>query len=176
MNLFLRVLIIWAASFFRKPAGLLDTQAMPMAVLPNDLDLFAHLNNGRALQIMDLGRFDLILRSPLRRIVKERNWKPVVASSIMKYRRPLFLFERYTLTTRIACWDADWVYLEQRLECGGGLAAVEGFIKGIFVGEQGRVPTHQIFDAIAPGLCSPQMPEAVLKWNEAEALAKKAKA
>ena len=42
--------------------GPLDESVIHARVLPTDLDLNLHLNNGRALTLMDLGRVDLMLR------------------------------------------------------------------------------------------------------------------
>ena len=47
--------------------GLLDESAVGFRVLPGDLDVNVHLNNGRYLALMDLGRFDLLIRGGLLR-------------------------------------------------------------------------------------------------------------
>ncbi|HTL46555.1 MAG TPA: thioesterase family protein [Verrucomicrobiae bacterium] len=172
MNLMFRTFWIWLAACLGKKRGMLETSVLPMTVLPNDLDIFLHLNNGRALQVMDLGRFDLILRSPLQKAMNEGKWTPVVGSTLVRYRRPMHLFDPYLLKTRIVCWDEKWIYLEQRLERKGD-AAVVGFIKGTFVGKDGAVTPAEIFAAAAPGLSSPPVPDFILRWNETEFLAKK---
>ncbi len=40
-----------------------QTSVLTLRVLPNDLDPSLHMNNGRYLAIMDLGRIDLLIRS-----------------------------------------------------------------------------------------------------------------
>ena len=56
MNLYFRLLML-LIKLIRKPRlGLLDTSVLILRVLPNDLDMNMHMNNGRYLSIMDLGR------------------------------------------------------------------------------------------------------------------------
>ena len=51
-----------------------------MRVWPNDLDTNAHMNNGRYLTLMDLGRFDLMTQCGLvgtvlkKKVVSGRRW------------------------------------------------------------------------------------------------------
>lgn len=41
----------------------LDTSVLKMRTWPGDLDINFHMNNGRYLTLMDLGRFNLTIRS-----------------------------------------------------------------------------------------------------------------
>ena len=47
---------------------------LPLRVLPNDLDTNLHLNNGRYLTLMDLGRVDLMLRMGVMGELRRRRW------------------------------------------------------------------------------------------------------
>ena len=51
----------------RPPLEPLGTSVLGFLVWPNDLDVNVHMNNGRFLSIMDLGRFDLSFRTDLGR-------------------------------------------------------------------------------------------------------------
>ena len=138
-----------------------------MRVLPTDLDANMHMNNGRYLSIMDLGRFDLTIRNGLLGATLRRGMRPVVGSVMIRYRRSLDPFQRYTLRTRALCWDEKWVYLEQRFERAGELAAV-GVVKALFVGKSGPVPTRDVFATIGFAGDSPPMPDAVELWRRSE--------
>ena len=63
MNLYLRLFILLIRALFKPRMATLDTSVLHFHVLPNDLDLHRHMNNGRYLSIMDLGRADLMLRT-----------------------------------------------------------------------------------------------------------------
>ena len=66
MNLWLRVLWVWLRAKFGAKLGMPSgTSCVELIVLPNDLDTNLHMNNGRYLTLMDLGRLDLFVRSGL---------------------------------------------------------------------------------------------------------------
>ncbi|TDR87232.1 thioesterase family protein [Enterovirga rhinocerotis] len=116
MNLWLRLLAtIWAAwrGAPLVPPG--DVSRMNFRVWPHDLDVSLHMNNGRYLGIMDLGRLDLILRSGLWRSVLRHRWTPVLDGAIIRYRRELRAFKPFRLETRILAWTGATLLIEQRM-------------------------------------------------------------
>lgn len=167
MNLLIRCFLVWMTSFFRKPLKLTEPSILDLVVFPGDLDIYAHMNNGRYLTVMDLGRFDFILRSGLGSMARRMKWNPLVASAVVRYRRPLFLFQRYRLVTRVVSWDERWIYIEQRFEHDGHLVCV-GLIKGLFFGARGRIPTHEVIHQVSPGLLPAQPPHWVSRWKDLE--------
>ncbi|MDC4227572.1 MAG: thioesterase family protein [Candidatus Manganitrophus sp.] len=89
MNLFIRLVAILIGSFFRPSLKPLDTSVLTLRVWPTDLDINAHMNNGRFLTVMDLGRLDLIARTPLgKTVVLRSRWQPIVASAFIRYFPP----------------------------------------------------------------------------------------
>ena len=63
MNLLLRLALVLFQGRRGPRLGLLDTGSLHMRVWPTDLDVLMHMNNGRYLSLMDLGRVDLLVRS-----------------------------------------------------------------------------------------------------------------
>ena len=145
----------------------LEDSVVAFRVWPNDLDVNLHMNNGRYLTLMDLGRLDLIVRIGVLGTLRRRRWNPVIGSLEIRYRRSLLPFQEYGIRTRLLCWDDRWFFLEQRFERRGDLVAV-ALVKGLFLGPEGRVPTQQVVDAPAHRIASPPPPEAVTAWQEAE--------
>ena len=164
MNLYLRTFIVWLASYFRRRLGLLDTSVLKLAILPNDLDIYGHLNNGRYLTLMDLGRMDIILRSELMKLTRKKRWMPIVGAVAMEYYKSFQLFQTFELKTRMLCWDEKWFYLEQRFERGGRLHAL-GLVKGLFVGPKGRVPIEELIRNLQTVPIPPAVPEVIQKWQ-----------
>ena len=123
MNLLLRLIRVLLTAVCRPPLGILDESVVTFRVWPTDLDLNGHMNNGRYLTLMDLGRIDLMARSGLARVALRRGWRPVVGSATIRFHRALKLFHRYELKTRVVGWDAKWFYIEQRFEREGAVAA-----------------------------------------------------
>lgn len=88
-------------------------------VLPTDLDIFKHMNNGVYLSIFDIGRFDMFARNGVWKIFTERAWYPVVGSETITFRKSLRLGTRFIVESRILGFDNKAVYVEQRAVVGG---------------------------------------------------------
>ena len=160
MNLLLRFALVLLGAMRRGRLNLLGTSSVAMRVWPTDLDVQMHMNNGRYLSLMDLGRIDLLVRSGFWREARRRGWFPLVAAGAIEYRRPLRLFERYRLTTRILGWDERWFYLEHSFRRGDKVAAT-AMIKAMIRSAAGAVPTSDALAAIGVSQPSPALPEHV---------------
>jgi acyl-CoA thioesterase FadM len=56
-------------------------------VWPTDLDIFNHMNNGKFLSLMDVSRFDVMLRSGSWKKFRKLNWYPVVVAETITFRK-----------------------------------------------------------------------------------------
>jgi acyl-CoA thioesterase FadM len=168
MNLYLRLLgVIVYGLFNRKKGGLLDETALTFRVWPNDLDPFWHMNNGRYLTIMDLGRLDYLIKAGLVSIMHKLGWGYALGSSEVQYIKPLLPFQKYELKTKVVCWDDKWFYKEQRFVSNGKTMAV-GLVKVLLRGKKGNVPTKEVLEAIGAKLESPEPPVQAKLWREME--------
>jgi acyl-CoA thioesterase FadM len=168
LNLFFRLcktLLLYLLRPVRR--GILDESSVSFRVWPNDLDTNMHMNNGRYLTLMDLGRLDLLLHNGAVPFVLRNKWYPVLAGSQIRFRRPLNLFQKFTIKTRIVAWDAKWVFLEQRILRRGELV-LQAWLKGVFVGPKGSVPITELLVLIGVREPPPPMPEALRAWLDAE--------
>lgn len=121
MNLWLRLLWLIVTARWRGPLNLpQDASIIDFRVWPHDLDLSFHMNNGRYLTIMDLGRLDIMLRSGLWRAVLNNKWTPIATAVTIRFRRELRPLQAYRLETRLASWDATLVVMEQTFVIAGG--------------------------------------------------------
>jgi acyl-CoA thioesterase FadM len=127
------------------------------------------MNNGRYLSVMDFGRIDWAARSGVLRTWLARRWRPLVGAATIRYRRPLHPLQRYTLHTRLLCWDDKWMYFEQRFERDGDVYAI-AFIKGLVRGRRENVRPAEMLAALGVFSPSPLMPAAITAWNESERL------
>lgn len=167
MNLILRLLYVVLSAFRGRRIQPLDESVVTFRVFPNDLDTNLHMNNGRYLTLMDLGRLDLLLRLGLIGEVRRRRWNPVVASLAIRYRRSLQPWQKYELRTRLVGWDERWFFMEQSFTRGGQLMA-HAIVKALFLGPEGRVPPQELVDASGYHVESPEIPDAIRRWEEAE--------
>lgn len=148
-----------------KPMEILGEDVLRLHVWPNDIDMNMHMNNARYLSVMDYARMHLLARTGLLRHIIRSRWQPLVGAAWVTYRRSLPLFSRFTLTSRLMCWDERWFYIEQNFANARGLCAL-GWVKGALRNEQGTLDPQVVINSVAPGALSPEMPEAVATWNE----------
>lgn len=145
MNLYLRLIYTIFISWRQGRANLAEAQDLSFRAWPHDLDINLHVNNGRYLTLMDLGRVQLMLRLGMGRKILAEGWMPVIGSVHMRYRRSLPPFKGFRLETRIVAWDEKWFYIEQKFLAGQELMAV-GIVKGLFRSKTGTVPVATLLD------------------------------
>jgi YbgC/YbaW family acyl-CoA thioester hydrolase len=84
-------------------------------VLPTDLDVMGHMNNGMYFSIMDLGRTDLLRRIGAWKKMVSTGILPVIANETITFRKSLRSWMRFTIETRIIGFDEKAMYFEQRV-------------------------------------------------------------
>ncbi|MGA7750650.1 MAG: thioesterase family protein [Gallionella sp.] len=147
MNLIFRMLYVLILSLFRErlDAGNFVSR-LSLRVLPNDLDINFHMNNGRYLTISDLNRVDLFARSGLLKAMFKRNWIPVIAEHTMAYKKPWGIFEHFDVKLEVTHWDEKYFYMKHTFSKDERIVA-EGTSKGcVYAREVGVISPA---DAIA---------------------------
>ena len=137
-----------------------------MRVLPNDIDLLGHINNGIYLSLMDLGRMDLMIRSGHWAQLSKLGWYPVASNVTISYRRSLRTWEKYTLETKMIGFDEKGMYCEQRFVRNNELY-VTGIIRARFLRKSGG--TVSVAELAALGEVDPatmQVPEWMARWAQ----------
>jgi acyl-CoA thioesterase FadM len=167
MNLLFRVIsVLWGALWGPKRSPL-ERSVLTFRVLPNDLDPNWHMNNGRYLTIMDLGRLDMTIHSGLMRAVIRNRWMPVLGGATIRYQRPLQPFQCYTLTTRIIGWDEKWIYMEQQFDSNEKRAAT-ALVKALVRGRDRSIPTAEVMREVGVDQPSPPFPDHLRAWIAAD--------
>ncbi|MFZ5503770.1 MAG: acyl-CoA thioesterase [Pseudomonadota bacterium] len=149
MNLVFRMLYVFVLSLFRERLGVgTSVSRLTLRVLPNDLDINMHMNNGRYLTICDLNRVDLFIRTGLMKSMFKRGWIPVIAEHTMTYKKPLSLFERYEVSLEVTHWDDKYFYMKHRFNRGARIIA-EGGSKGcVYARGRGVVSPAEAINAV----------------------------
>lgn len=171
MNLYLRLLKLLLKLPFVRRRSLLEPGRLAFRVWPNDCDLNLHLNNGRYLTFMDLGRVHLIAQIGFLGELLRRRWAPVLAAAEINFIRPINPLARFELVSRLLTWDEKYFYIEQRFIAGGRLCAV-GMVKGLFLHGRERVSSQAVLNLLGLDLAAPDLPEVVRHWNDLAALKK----
>jgi len=175
MHMFFRTLLhVMFLSRRRSSLDHYDVARTNFITLPTDLDINRHMNNGVYFSIMDVARFDMLVRNGVWRIMREKGWYPVVASETITFRKSLELWDRFTIESRILGFDDKAVYVEQRFVRPGADGAPEiyatGFIRGRFLRKTGGVvPVSDLVEAFgAAG--GEALPEWIERWGADVAL------
>ncbi len=172
MNLYLRLLIVLIKTLFVRRRGLLESSRLRFRVWPHDCDLNFHLNNGRYLTFMDLGRIHLLGQIGLLAPLLRARWMPVLGAAEINFIRPLRPLRRFDLSTRLVTWDEKYFYIEQRFEADGRLCAI-ALVKGLFMSGRYRVDSEAVLKMLNLDMAAPEMPEVVRHWNDLSTLKKK---
>ena len=166
MNLYFRLLMaLWRA--WRQPRiqpG--DTIERTFRVLPNDLDLNGHMNNGRYLTMLDLMLIEYFVRFGFFGLMLQQGWRPMAGGSFITYRRGLKPFQRYTLRFRTEGSNEHWNFMRFEFHDGERLCAA-GYVKGAVVGKLGLVPNAQSC-ALLGWEQDTRMPAPVAHWLAGE--------
>ena len=101
-------------------------------VLLVDIDLLGHMNNGRYLSFMDLGRIDLTKRTGIADRLSKAGIHAVVGQQSIAYRRSIGFLQRFTLESRLVGADERSCFIEQRFVSDGQVMA-RALVRGRFV-------------------------------------------
>lgn len=123
MDLFLRLLRLKLFGRFRPRAGLTGPTWTPFRVLPTDLNVYGTMHSGVYLSLLDVARRDLLERTGLARPLRKRGWRPVVTSQSIGFNRPLKLFQRFEVATRILGFADASFYVHQQFVRDGDVVA-----------------------------------------------------
>lgn len=169
MHLFFRTLWVLFASRRRPPLRIWDEASLPLRVWLTDIDIAMHVNNGMYLSLMDLGRFDLMIRSGVWKMMRRKGWSPVVNAETITFRKSLQLGQRYTIETRIMGFDERAIYFEQRMVSDGEIYA-RAYIATRLLSAQGPVANAEIFGEFGNPPEDMALPEWVHDWRANTAL------
>jgi len=177
MNLYLRLLILFIRSRFKPRLGLMDKSVLKFYVLPSDLDINMHMNNGRFNSIMDLGRVDIMLRTGFLKIMHQRKWLGVVGSIHTRFRRPLKLFQAYELQSQVIYWDDKWTWIEHKMYSPGklkgklkGKLICSALVQTIILKKGEHVSTEEIHQLLAFDKPSPKITDEISHLEKFEPL------
>jgi acyl-CoA thioesterase FadM len=136
---------------------------------PWDIDMWMELNNGRTLTLYDLGRIPLAQVTGLMDMIRNERWGLTMAGVVVRYRRRIRTFERFETRSRLLCWDARFLYIEQSMWKQNGECANHAVYRSAVTDRNGIVPTDRVISAMGlEATQSPDMPVWVKKWLDAE--------
>ncbi|WP_318255429.1 acyl-CoA thioesterase [Agrococcus baldri] len=153
----------------RPALGIDEVARTPFIVLPSDIDLLGHMNNGRYLSYMDLARVDMTNRTGMSAVLDKAGIYAVVGQSTMVYRRSLDLWQRFEIETAVQGADERAIYLQQRFVVDGEVHA-RGVVQGRFiekgVGTATIARVTEVLEAAGISVVMPELDQRVHDWAE----------
>lgn len=164
MNLLLRLIYVLIIGKFKPKLNINDKSVLKLRVYPNDIDTNLHLNNGRYLTLMDLGRVDLMLRTPLMKIVKKQHWYPVVGGLNIKFLRSIQPFQKFEIHTQVVFWDEKWIFLQQDFYVKNKLCST-AIVKALFIGQGNKINSQTLLATLGENApIKPTLTEEKQQW------------
>lgn len=131
---------------FKRKVKLTETISLPFRVWITDIDVSV-MNHAAIMTVMELGRIDFMVRTNFFELANKKKWFfPSQAISVQFY-RPLKIFQKAELLTRISFIDEKWIYTEQKIiRNGKDIAAC--LVKSTIKSGRETVPTSEIVSAL----------------------------
>ena len=120
----------------------METFVIPFRVWITDIDV-SIMNHAAILTIMETGRLDLMVRSKFFKIASKNNWYFPSQALSVQYYRPLKIFQKAQLHTRISFIDEKWIYVEQKIVRKEKIVAT-CLVKSTIKKERKTVPASEI--------------------------------
>lgn len=169
MTLLLRLALLLLSLPFRPRCDPLGPTRKRFIVLPSDLDVLLHVNNGVYLTMLDVARVDLLLRSGVGARLWRRGLYPVVAAETIRFRRSLQLFQVFEVESVMLGWDEKAFVIEHRFLRRSELVA-EAIVRIRFLRRAGgSVGSREILESVGLGEPSPELPAWIDAWNRENA-------
>ncbi|XP_054841095.1 protein THEM6 isoform X3 [Eublepharis macularius] len=159
---------LYALLWLKPPKDIFEPLVFKSLVLTTDLDCLLHMNNARYLREANIARCVLFTGYRLSAKLKALGGTTILCASCSRHRRPLRLFERFEIHTRILGWDDHAFYLEQQF-----VTQHNDFVVAVVLCQQhvtGTTPAALVASVTQKKVESPELPEEVkhwLKYNEA---------
>jgi acyl-CoA thioesterase FadM len=110
----IRLLAALMAARYRKKLEVNETSELFFRVWITDVDA-SIMNHAAMMTVMEAGRIDLMVRTGFFRMARRNKWYFPSSGISVQFFRPLKVFQRASLVTRLVYADEKWIYIEQRV-------------------------------------------------------------
>ena len=163
---FLRVLYTVQSAKFRPKLAWNEIAVLPVSVHLTDLDIYGEMNNARYLNIMEMGRWDLGVRTGLLDVMRRHNWYFTVGGFSMRYRKRLTLIQKFELHTQVAGTDDRWIFMHQDI-FRDGVQHTGALFRTAILSKEGIVSPEKVFEEMGLDWV-PNLPAWVSDWDKSD--------
>ena len=142
----IRLLSTLILSKFKKKLKVTETVTSSFHVWITDIDV-SIMNHASIMTVFETGRLELMVRSNFFNVASKNKWYFPTQAISVQYYRPLKLFQKAQLYTRISFVDEKWIYVEQKIERNGKIVAA-CLVKNTVKKGREIVPNSKIIEAL----------------------------
>jgi acyl-CoA thioesterase FadM len=164
---YLRSARVLLAAHFGRRLTFDSESVLGLRISLGDIDVFWEMNNGRQLTLMDMGRFDLAVRSGFVKVLHREGWGLTVGGASVRFRHRVPPFSRVLLRTRLVGHDGRWYYFHQKIERAGRVCSA-ALVRTATTAGGRLVPVERVLAAMGEPGWSPELPPWVRAWIDAE--------
>lgn len=169
MNLLWRFLLVFFISRFHTKLSLFDEGKIAFHVLPTDIDLLMHMNNGRYFSFMDLARLNFMRRNNAFSQFSKHQIYPVITAEMIRFKKSIHLLQRFVISSRMLGWDDKCFYVAHDFRVNNKICAVS-VVQARFLHKRGPIDTKQVLHLLGEPHPSPPLPHWVKTWQAADQL------
>lgn len=163
----LRLGIAMVRARFRRRLAVSESSVVDFRVWLTDVDA-SIMNHAALMTVMETGRLDLMVRSGFLAMAVRQRWYFATKAISVQFLRPLKIFQRARLITRVSHADEDWIYIEHQVvreEKVVAMAIVQSAIKH---GRE-RVAYDEIAASLGIGSLPRERSELVMLFEQEQA-------
>ena len=110
----IRLLFALIKAKFKSKVKATDTVRLSFNVWITDIDV-SIMNHAAIMTIFEIGRLDFMVRTNFFKVASKNKWYFPTQAISVQYYRPLKMFQKAQLFTRISFVDEKWIYVEQKI-------------------------------------------------------------
>ncbi|MFD1163298.1 MULTISPECIES: acyl-CoA thioesterase [Hwangdonia] len=110
----IRLLAALIRAKFKEKVQATDTVRLSVNVWITDIDV-SIMNHAAIMTLFEIGRLDFMVRTNFFKVANKNKWYFPTQAISVQYYRPLKMFQKAQLFTRISYVDEKWIYVEQKL-------------------------------------------------------------
>lgn len=142
----IRLIIAMIRAKFKNKLTGTETIIKTFRVWITDIDVSV-MNHAAIMTVFETGRLDLMVRSNFFKAASKNKWFfPSQAISVQFY-RPLKVFQKAEIHTKISYVDEKWIYVEQKIERKGKIVAA-CIVKNTIKKGRETIHTSKIMEAL----------------------------
>ena len=113
----IRLLLALISARYRCKLSVNDTSTLSFRVWITDVDATI-MNHAAMMTVMEAGRIDLMVRAGFFRLARKEKWYFPTSAINVQFFRPLKIFQKARLTTRVVHVTKTCIYIEQKITRG----------------------------------------------------------